>query len=174
VELAVRLSDRRIAWADLDVPLRLRSAAGPLDVTARRLAYVGDGSTVRECRLELTLEPEAFALVDAGELLHLDVAARGPGADGFAPTAEVRLEARLADDVLALALAESTDPRRAGERLGELSAAGDDSPLLSTESWFALTVTSQVELPPELAEAGSLRMGYSTSWATDEPDPPPR
>jgi hypothetical protein len=168
------LSDRWTAWADLDVPLRLHSAAGSLEATARRLTYVSDESTVRECRLELVLAPEAFAVVDAGELLHLDVTARGPGAAGFAPTAEVRIEARLADDLLALALAESSDPRGAGERLGELSAAEADSPLLSTESWFALTVTSQVDLPPELATAGSLREGYSTRWATDEPDPPPR
>ena len=128
---------------------------------------------MRECRLELTLEPEAFALVDAGELLHLDVAARGPGAAGFAPTAEVRIEARLADDLRGAGAGRvhrSAGCRRAARRA---VGAGADSPLLSTESWFALTVTSEVDLPPELAAVGSLREGYSTRWATDEPDPPP-
>ena len=168
------MNERWTAWADLDVPLTLRSAAGSLDVTALRLAYLSDETTVRECRLDLTMAPAQYAVVDAGELFHLEVAARGQSAAGFMPTAAVDLEARLADDLLELALAESTDPRQAGERLAELSAAGDDSPLLDTESWFALSVMSEVDLPPELADAGWLRMGYSTTWATDEPDPPPR
>ena len=167
------MSDKWTAWADLDVPLRLRSAATSLDVTARRLTYLSDDDTVRECRLELALAPEQFAIADAGELFHLETAARGQGAAAFAPTAEVRVETRLADDLLELALAESADPRRASEQLSELSRAGTDSPLLCTESWFALSVLSHVDLPPELATTGSLQMGYSTRWATDERDLPP-
>lgn len=163
-----QLTARHIDYAELDVPLRLRTPTGHLDVTASSLAFVSDDGEVVECISELQLDLPGYRTVDAERLFHLDPEIRGPGADGFAPEGAVQLEVRLEPELLAILLSESSVPKDAGEHLGELSGAGE-SPLLSTDAWYALKISTPMALPDELAQdGGSLQVGYSTRWAGDD------
>lgn len=163
------MTDRELSSRGLDIPLRLRTPDGaPLPATAREVAYLTTGGAISEARLELELEPDLYEAVDRGGLFHLDADARGPGADRFAPSGPVRVTARLADDLLDELVAAAGDPAQAGHLLGEQSTGELDSALLATESWYALSVTAPVELPPELAADGTLAQGYATTWTSGE------
>lgn len=48
-----------------------------------------------------------------------------------------------------------------------LSALPLDDQLRSTTSWYGLEVTEAVELPPELADKGEVRQGFTTTWADE-------
>jgi hypothetical protein len=152
---------RRIAFAEVDLPLRLRAPDGPLDLAARELAYIREDGRPAECRLALVLDRDGYERVDRQRLLGLTPEARGPGADRFRPAGPVRIDARLAGDLAPELLAAFPEPRAAAERLGELSAAGAPSPLLRTEAWRALSVAAEREAGPD----GSLAEGYATAWA---------
>ncbi len=161
------LSGRHIDFAEFDVPLLLRGPGVPLAATARSLTVVRDDGEIAECTLELEFDLAGYRIVDEQRLLHLDPEMRGPGSDGFAPDGPVLVEARLEPELVPELLAESTEPLDVGRRLGELSRAGAESPLLATDAWYALAVRAPVELPEELALDGSLQAGYSTRWAGD-------
>lgn len=115
---------RRIAFAEVDLPLRLQAPDGPLELAARELAYVREDGRPAECRLALVLDREAYRRVDRGPLLGLEPQARGPGAEGFDPAGPVRIDARLAPDLLPELLEAFPDPREAAERLAELGRRG--------------------------------------------------
>lgn len=161
-----RLTGRRVSFAELDLPVQFRAPGQPLATRVREVTYVREEGDVSECRLTLALAPEAYQTVDREHLFHLAPEARGPGADRFAPAGPVHVEASLTPELLPELLAAATQPWDAGDRLGALADAGERSPLLETESWFALSVTAPViDLPAELEVEGSLEEGYSTTWA---------
>ncbi|MCA9858044.1 MAG: hypothetical protein KC458_12305, partial [Dehalococcoidia bacterium] len=76
----------------------------------------------------------------------------------------VRIEARL-DDALAREHFAGADAEAVAARLLELSESDPQHVLLETESWFALTVTQALDLPPDAPSEASLREGYRTTWA---------
>ena len=87
---------------------------------------------------------------------------RGPAAADFVADADVQLEVRL-DPVLIPGVAVlGDDILVAGPAFAALAAG---SPLLETESWYALSVTKEVLRD---ASGGSLREGYSTLHASDD------
>jgi hypothetical protein len=160
---------RRVSFAALELPLQFHVAgAQALPATARELTYVRNDDAVAEAQLELELSPEAYRRVDREQLFHLGSRERGPGADDFAPGEVVRLTVGLAADRLPDLLADAPEPSDAGRLLEQQSLAGGGSSLLSAESWFALSVTSPVELPADdpVAQGGELASGYATTWAT--------
>lgn len=161
------MTDRRISFEELAVPVMLRAPGGPsIAATVREATLVRTAGEVSECRVVLELEPDAYETVAGEELLHLEPEVRGPGAAGFAPQGAVRVEARLDAELIEQLVAQADAPRAAGQLLGELSRTDADSPLLSTDAWFATSVTSSVELPAELAGEGTLESGYTTTWAS--------
>lgn len=101
-------------------------------------------------------------------LFHCPPDVRGDGPEGgLIPGKRVRIEARLDD---ALAREHFGDPAHAdaeaiATRLLDLSASDTEHVLLETESWFALTVTQALDLPPDAPEDAVLREGYRTTWA---------
>lgn len=160
---------RRVSFVALELPLRFQvDGANALPATARELTYVRHDDAVVEVQLELELSAEAYGRVDREQLFHLGSQERGPGAGDFAPGEVVRLTVRLAADGLPDLLADAPEPSDAGRRLEQLSVAGAGFGLLSARSWFALSVTSPVELPADdpVAQSGELASGYATTWAT--------
>lgn len=161
--------DRGVSFVGIELPLRFHApGADVLPATAREITYVRAGGAVGEVQLELELSPAAYRRVDREQLFHLRSQDRGPGADRFASGKVVRLTLRLAADELPDLVAAAPDPAAAGRLLEELSHARAGSPPLSAESWFALSVTSPVELPGDepVAQSGDLAHGYATTWAT--------
>jgi hypothetical protein len=154
--------------AEFSDALLLHPPEGPLfRVTGREIALViGDG-TLKECRFLFEIDPEQYRAAASRGLFHLAPDNRGPGADAFAPTGIVRIEARLDPGSLAEIELLRSDPEAVVRALREASASGRWSPLLETEAWFALHVTTPV--PQDIDPEGELRVGYSTVFALDQP-----
>ncbi len=110
--------------------------------------------------LTVDVEPAAWETIDLLEMFHLGLAVRGEGA--VSGTAPVRLELRL-DPAVAASVGEL--PSGVDGWAAALADAPTDSPLREHTSWFALSATEAVELPPELAELGDVRSGFTTTWA---------
>jgi len=99
------------------------------------------------------------------QLFHCPPEVRGEGPEGgLIEGKRVRVEARL-DDALAREHFAGSDAPGVAARLLELSESDPQHVLLETESWFALTVTQALDLPPGAPEGASLREGYRTAWA---------
>jgi len=79
----------------------------------------------------------------------------------FDSKSPVLLEARLRIEVLqsenSLQLADTFQNAAKGKERAH--------PLLQTESWLAMTVTQQVELPPDIGENAFAHIGFRTTWA---------
>lgn len=154
--------------AEFSAPLALQPPEGPsLSVTAREVAVVSADGRPQDCRLTFEVTAEQYRAAATRGLFHLAPDNRGPGADTFAPTGLVRIEARLDPGSLAEIELLQSDPEAVARALREASASARWSPLLETEAWFALHVTTPVlqDIDPE----GELRIGYSTVFALDQP-----
>jgi hypothetical protein len=115
-----------------------------------------------EVRLTLAVPIESYRRIDRDALFHLEPSMRGPGAGRFSPDGDVQIEAKLDSALLPGIAALGEDILQTGPAFSSLAAG---SPLLETESWYALHVTVEVMRD---AEGGSLREGYSTLHAAEE------
>lgn len=103
----------------------------------------------------------AWERVESLGLLHADPARSRSASRPFDPAKPIQIDAVL-DPVAAI---DGVDAL--ADRL--LSATVDD-PLRSTEAWWALSVTQEVDLPSDLRETGTLHEGLSyehPSWLQD-------
>lgn len=145
-------------------------------VTARRplLFRTPGGWTIRARPVAIDPDPEAYNLTievtadDYAELVsaslfHLSPAGRGPQAGRFRPSGCVRIDLAPHRDVLDPLLLLGTDAAEIVASVARAAEQDPPSPLLATESWFALSVVTEVQLPPD-AE-GILREGYRTVWS---------
>lgn len=149
-------------WA-IDGDLRFATPSGtPLIVHGVDLALDRVDGVLDQARLTFTVPPEVYRRIDEEELFNLSRAARGPGAERFAPESDVQIEARLDPSLLVGLAALGDDILEAGPRF---SALAEGSPLLDSENWYALNVTVEVLRD---AEGGVLREGYSTTHASGE------
>lgn len=145
-------------------PLAFDAPGGKtIEATGERLELFFEDNAVATCDVTFRIAAEAYAAVDAGGFFQLAPEMRGPGSATFKPTGMVTIEARLANQFLTQMLANGEEAEAAAELLQKASAG---SPLRSVDSWFALHVTEDVELPEGLE--GSLRSGYRTTWDDDE------
>jgi len=152
----------RCAHVEMQAPLALRGPGGePLPVTAAGLAYYSRAGVVLEARLTVLIPAEIYRQVDARALFHLAPDARGPGARGFVPEGDIQIEARLDERLLPALVALVDTPEGAAAALVQLNGEQPGHALLATESWYALHVTRGEAVPG----LGTLRTGYSTSWA---------
>ena len=148
---------------EIDGPLRFASPSGePLDVHAIDLALEREDGMLREARLTFVVPADTYERIDLGNLFNLEPLMRGPGADNFSADGDVQIEARLEAGLLPGIAAMGDDILESGPSFAALTAG---SPLLETESWYALSVT--IELLRD-AEGGSLREGYRTLHARDD------
>jgi hypothetical protein len=158
------------ARAELQTPITLYPPEGAgLEVVAIDVALSYDAGSLRECRLTFELDASQYREVATRGLFHLAPDNRGPGAGTFAPGATVRIEARLDADLLSEIELLGSSPEALAEKLRDSSRSGHWSPLVETESWLALHVTSPV--PQEIDASGELRSGYSTIFALSPPPP---
>lgn len=156
--------------ADLQTPITLYPPDGPgLTVSGIDVALVLDGGQIRECRLTFDLDPGQYGEVAARGLFHLAPDNRGPGAATFVPAGTVRIEARLDAGLLSEVQLLGATPEALAAALRDSSRPGRWSPLIETESWIALHVTTPV--PQDIDASGELRTGYSTIFALNSPPP---
>jgi len=157
-----------VSFVDVEVPLRLQTPSGDaLPVTVRELTYVSVDGVVERCLLDLELNPDEYAIVDRDRLFHLDPDVRHAGAERFRPEGPVRVEIELAPTLVPDLVAVAHEAAAAADHLSNVADRDPTAELLETESWYARSVSADVDLPPELAEEGVLRSGYATRWAAD-------
>jgi hypothetical protein len=110
----------------------------------------------------LTVEaaPEQWETIDLLEMFHLGLAQRHEGS--VSGTQPVQIELRL-DPSIAAGVGELPAD------LAAIAAAPEGSPLRENTSWYALAVTEAVDLPPEMAQLGAVRSGFTTVWADQLP-----
>lgn len=150
---------------EIDGPLRLASPDGsPLEVHGLDLALERADGVLFEVRLTFLVPASEYERIDREELFHLEPILRGPGGESFEPDGDVQIEARLEESMLPGIAAMGEDIVQTGPSFAALSSG---SPLLETESWYALSVTQEVLRD---AEGGSLREGYSTLHAAGSDD----
>lgn len=154
--------------AEFSEALLLQPPDGPgLRVVGREVAVASADGQLQDCRLTFEVTAEQYRAAATRGLFHLAPDNRGPGADTFAPTGLVRIEARLDPAFVAEVELLGSDPEAVARALCEASASARWSPLLDTEAWFALHVTTPV--PQDIDPEGELRVGYSTVFALDQP-----
>lgn len=149
---------------EIDAPLALALPDdGRLTVHAEDLALYREDGALTEARFSFNVPPEIYRWILGSGLFHLGQDALGPGAEGFQPDSDVRIEARLDASLLPGLAALGDDILVVGPAFASLASG---SPLHETESWYALNVT--IELLRD-AEGGVLREGYTTRHAADQP-----
>ena len=155
-----------LQFAEIDRRLAFRPPAGePLSAQLIHFAYhTADDGTVN-VEVVAQVGRADYERVDKEHLFHLLPEVRGPGADGFDPQGPVRLELRLKSILVPQLYGATHDPLVAGNQLADQADAGG-SVLLDTESWYAQSVMTDVDLPEGLE--GQLRMGYRTAWTGDD------
>lgn len=145
----------------LDGAMELRPPAGePLQVHAVDLALDREDGALIEVRFSFALTAEPYRRVLDDSLFHLAPESRGPLAEQFVADGDVQVEARLDTALIPGVALLGEDILQTGPAFGALAAG---SPLLETESWYALAVTKEVLRD---AEGGSLREGYRTLHAS--------
>ena len=129
----------------------------------------GPGGALLDVRMTVDLGWDTYDReIVIFQLFHCPPDVRGEGPEGgLIEGKRVRIEARL-DDALAREHFADADAEAVAARLLELSESEPQHVLLETESWFALTVTQALDLPPDAPAEASLREGYRTTW-TDAP-----
>ncbi len=138
-------------------------AAGDASVDARLVDI--DIDDTRAVTATIELDADSYRRGDEGGLFHLTPLLRGPGANGFEPHDQVRIELRLDPQLRAGVLALTPDRDQLATALRN---AADDSPLRHADSWYALSVTVTVDVPADLADVddeATLREGYRTAWS---------
>jgi hypothetical protein len=98
------------------------------------------------------LDSKAWERVESDGLLHADPSRGRSAGRPFDPAKHVEIEAVL-DPIAAVDGADAL--------LDRLLHAKKGDPLLSTEAWWALSATQEVELPSELASTGALHEGIA-------------
>ncbi len=125
------------------------------------LSVTGDDhGTPTECRLKVEMPPEVYGSLVVLGLFHLAPDNRGAASIDFSPTSTVRIESALDPGMLSELELAGGDADSIASFLQSTSDAGRWSPLLETESWYALHVTERItqDLDPD----GELWTGYST------------
>lgn len=136
-----------------------------IDATGESLELFFEDGELSVCDLTFRISAEAYATIAAEHLFQLSLEVRGDGWATFHPKGMVTIEARLANQFLPLVAAGGDEAEAAAQIL---TAAPAGSPLRAAQSWYAMHITEEVELPPGLE--GKLLSGYSTTWADDDED----
>ncbi|MEO8540736.1 MAG: YbjN domain-containing protein [bacterium] len=147
---------------ELDGPLTFASPSGDsIEAQATDIALERADGVLTEVRITFHVPPETYRGIAAAGNFNLTPETRSPAADDFVADADVQLEARLDPRLIPGVAVLGDDILQAGPAFAALAPG---SPLLESESWFALSVTKEVLRD---AEGGSLREGFSTLHAAD-------
>ena len=116
--------------------------------------------TIIECRLSFQVNPKLYRRIDKQALFNLKPEARNSAAQKFLPQPDIQIETTLKPDLLSHLQEQATNNDKATTYLLNLNKKKPDHPLLSTESWLALSVTQ----PQDSGE-----IGYRTLWSYVSP-----
>ena len=141
---------------DSELALRDRTTT-PLSVRAVTLTLIKQDDEVIECRLTFFVSPQLYQRIETEALFNLKSEVRRPlSAGGFLPSPDIEIEIGLQPNLLPEPIERAADANEAATYILNLSQEQPDNPLLSTESWLALSVKQQQE---------SGETGYRTLWA---------
>lgn len=156
--------------AEIAATLHLRMPEGAsLRVHGVELAVTADDDALEECLLTLEVPQEVYVSLAMRGLFHLAPDNRGAGAETFSPDGPVRIESRLDPGLHAELELLGGEAEAIAKAMVRSSIDGKWSPLLDTEAWYAIHVTTLVE--QDIDDEGELRMGYSTIFADRMPEP---
>jgi hypothetical protein len=129
----------------------------PLTVRAVSLSLIKQDDEVIECRLTFQVNPQLYQRIETEALFNLKPEVRRPlTAGNFLPSPDIEIEIGLQPNLLPQPIERAADANEAATYILNLSQEQPDNPLLSTESWLALSVKQQQE---------SGETGYRTIWA---------
>ncbi len=129
----------------------------PLTLRAVTLSLIKQDDEVIECRLTFQVNPQLYQRIETEALFNLKPEMRRPlSAGDFLPSGDIEIEIGLQPNLLPQPIERAKDANVAATYILNLSQEQPDNPLLSTESWLALSVKQQQE---------SGETGYRTIWA---------
>ncbi|MBD2014511.1 YbjN domain-containing protein [Microcoleus sp. FACHB-53] len=129
----------------------------PLTVRTVALTLIKQDDEVIECRLTFQVNPQLYQRIETEALFNLKPEVRRPlSAGNFLPEPDIEIEIGLQPNLLPQPIERAADANVAATYILNLSQEQPDNPLLSTESWLALSVKQQQE---------SGKTGYRTLWA---------
>jgi hypothetical protein len=141
---------------DSELTLRDRTQSS-LTVHAVSLFLIKQDDEVMECRLTFFVSPQLYQRIETEALFNLKSEVRRPlSAGDFLPSPDIEIEIGLQPNLLPEPIERAADANEAATYILKLSQEQPDNPLLSTESWLALSVKQQQE---------SGETGYRTLWA---------
>ncbi|MFB2835650.1 YbjN domain-containing protein [Floridanema evergladense] len=142
----------------LDSELTLHDRThSPLTVRAVSLSLIKQDDEVIECRLTFQVSPQLYQRIETEALFNLKPEVRRPLTGGnFLPSPDIEIEIGLQPNLLPQPIERAVDANEAATYILNLNQEQPDNPLLSTESWLALSVKQQQE---------SGETGYRTLWA---------
>ena len=142
----------------LDSELTLHDRTqSPLTLRAVSLSLIKQDDEVIECRLTFKVSPQLYQRIETEALFNLKPEVRRPlSAGNFLPEPDIFIEIGLQPNLLPQPIERAKDANVAATYILNLSQEQPDNPLLSTESWLALSVKQQQE---------SGETGYRTIWA---------
>lgn len=114
--------------------------------------------------LTIELAHDDWEMADMNMLFHLEWNDRNEGE--IVEGGDVQIDMQLSPSLAGAANAVIDG----GDVASAIAGLDREHPLRSTSSWYALRVTEQVPLPPDLAQKGEVRSGFTTKWL-DEPLP---
>jgi len=143
-------------YLDSELTLHDRTTT-PLTVRAVSLSLIKQDDEVIECRLTFQVNQQLYQRIETEALFNLKPEMRRPLSGGkFLPSGDIEIEIGLQPNLLPQPIEGAKDANVAATYILNLSQEQPDNPLLSTESWLALSVKQQQE---------SGETGYRTIWA---------
>jgi hypothetical protein len=137
------------------------SSKSPLTLHKVALDLAKQDNELIECRLTFQVTPQLYQRINIDALFNLKPDARNPLSPGeFVAEQDIKIETSLKPDLLPHLVKNAANNDEAVTYIQNLSEEQPDSPLLSTESWLALSVTQQQE---------SGEIGYRTLWSYISP-----
>ena len=122
------------------------------------------GGAIDGDRFVLTIEltHDDWVMTDMNMLFHLEWNDRNEGE--IVEGGDVRIEMRL-DESLVEEAFDMVDDGDGDDVAAMIVTLDREHPLRNTESWYAMRVTEEVPLPPDLAAKGKVRSGFTTKWS---------
>jgi hypothetical protein len=132
---------------NLNDELTLRDRThSPLTVRAVSLSLIKQDDEVIECRLTFFVNPQLYQRIETEALFNLKPEVRRPlSAGNFLPEPDIEIETTLQPNLLPQPIERAADANEAATYILNLSQEQPDNPLLSSESWLALSVKQQQE-----------------------------
>lgn len=136
------------------------SSQSPLKIPVLTLNLTKKDDEIIECRLTFAVSPKLYKQIDKEALFNLKPEARNSATKKFLTKPDIQIETTLKPDLLSQLQKHATNNDEATTYLLNLNQEEPENPLLSTESWLALSVTQKQQ---------SGEIGYRTLWSYVSP-----